>query len=154
MADKKRAYITMVTAMYRKARELTEYLGKTDSQERIARSKHDKLLSDISELVKLGEDYVVTLSEKDEAKIEEIYVRQSELFEKVNQALERAQEFIEEEEFKLDIVKKSQQVEHQCKSLESRSAHFKTKTDRSRTDKYVLPQDSYDVLIAELEALV
>ena len=66
MADKKRAYYTLVTAMDRKARELTEYLEKTDSQERIARSKHDKLLSDISELVKLGEDYVATLSEDDD----------------------------------------------------------------------------------------
>ena len=33
-------------------------------------------------------------------------------------------------------------------------AHFRTKTDRFRTDKYVLPRDSYDVLITELEALV
>jgi hypothetical protein len=66
MAEKNRVYITLVTAMDRKARELTENLGKTDSQERIARSKHEKLLSDISELVKLGEDYIATLSEEDE----------------------------------------------------------------------------------------
>lgn len=155
MADLKRPLDTMVTAMDRKARELTEYLVKTDSQKRIARSKHDKLLSDISELVKLGEEYVATLSEDDdEAVIEEIYGKQSELIEKVNQALEGAQEFIEGEAFKMDIMKRSQQVEQQCKSVESRLAHFKTKTDRFKTDKYVLPQNSYDVLITELESLV
>ena len=155
MADKKRAYYTLVTAMGRKARELTEYLEKTDSQERIARSKHDKLLSDISELVKLGEEYVSTLSEDDDkAVIEKMYDKQSELIETVNQALEGAQEFIEGEEFKMEILKRSQQVEQQCKTVESRLAHFKTKTDRFKTDKYVLPQDSYDVLISELESLV
>ena len=44
MAEKKRVYNTLVTAMDRKARELTEYLGKTDFQEKITRSKHEKLL--------------------------------------------------------------------------------------------------------------
>ena len=141
--------------MDRKARELTEYLVKTDSQERIARSKHEKLLRDISELVKLGEDYIATLSEEDdEAVIEEIYKKQSELIETVNKALERAQEFIEGEEFKMNIMKRSQLVEQQCKSVESRLDHFRAKTDRFRTNKYVLPQDSYDVLITELEAVV
>ena len=112
--------------MDRKARELTEYLVKTDSQERIASSKHEKLLRDISELVKLGEDYIATLSEEDdEAVIEEIYKKQSELIERVNKALERAQEFIEGEEFKMNIMKRSQLVEQQCKSVESSLAHFR-----------------------------
>ena len=71
----------------------------------------------------------------------------------MNQALERAQYFIEEEEFKIGIMKKSQQVEQQCKSVESRLADFRAKTDRFRTEKYVLPQDSYCVMITELEAL-
>ena len=61
MAEKKRVYNTLVTAMDRKARELTEYLVKTVSLERSARSKHEKLLSDISELVRLGKDYSATL---------------------------------------------------------------------------------------------
>ena len=98
--------------MDRKARELTEYLENTDSQKRITRSKHDKLLSDISELVKLGEDYVATLSgEYDKAVIEEIHDKQSELIKRVHKAFERAKEFIEEEEFKMDIMKRAQQVE-------------------------------------------
>ena len=101
---------------------------------------------------KLGEDYVATLSEEnDKERIEEIYDKQSELIERVNQALERAQEFIEAEEFKMDIMKKSRQAERQCKSVESRFAHFWAKKDRFRTEKYVLPQDSYGVLITEVQ---
>ena len=62
MAEK-RAYNTLVLAMSRKARELNEYLGKTDVHGRIAKSKHDKLSSDIPELTSLGEEYVATLIE-------------------------------------------------------------------------------------------
>ena len=53
----------MVLDMSRKARELNEYLGKTYVHGRIAKSKHDKLSSDIPELTSLGEEYVATLIE-------------------------------------------------------------------------------------------
>ena len=155
MGEKKASYNTLVTAMDRKARELKEYLDKSDSQERIAKSKHEKLLSDISELKRLGGIYVATLSEKDDKVIiDDIYVKQGELLERVNQALEGAQEFIEDEEFKLGIMRQSQEVEQLCKSVESRMAHIKSKTDRFKTDKYDLPRDSYDILIKDLESVV
>ena len=62
MAER-RAYNTLVLAMSRKARELNEYLDKTETQGRIAKSKLDKLSSDIPELTSLGEEYVATLIE-------------------------------------------------------------------------------------------
>ena len=98
MAEK-RAYDSLVTAMDRKARE---YWKKSNSLGRTAKSKHDKLLGDVTELKRLGELYVVILSESDstdEKVIEEIYENQIELLEKVNHALEGAEEFIENEEF-------------------------------------------------------
>ena len=154
MAEK-RAYDSLVTAMDRKARELNEYLVKADSQGRTAKSKHDKLMNDVPELTRLGEVYVATLSVNDDkVVIDEVYEKQSELLEKVHQALEAAVEFVEDEDYKLGIMKRTQEVEQNCKSVETRLEHFKKKTDRFKTDQYVLPKDSYDVLINELEDFV
>ena len=154
MAEK-RAYDSLVTAMDRKARELNEYLAKADSQGRTAKSKHDKLMNDVPELTRLGEVYVATLSVNDDkVVIDEVYEKQSELLEKVHQALEAAVEFVEDEDYKLGIMKRTQEVEQNCKSVETRLDHFKKKTDRFKTDQYVLPKDSYDVLINELEDFV
>ena len=54
-----------------------------------------------------------------------VYDKQNKLLEDVQQALERAAEFVEEDDFKLGIMRKNQEVELCCKSLESRFAHFK-----------------------------
>ena len=42
-----------------------------------------------------------------------VYDKQNKLLEDVQQALERAAEFVEEEDFKLEIMRKTQEVE-QC----------------------------------------
>ena len=151
MAEK-RAYNALVLAMSRKAKELAEYLVKEDAQGRIAKSKHDKLRSDIPELNRLGEEYAATLTGEDDVDVI-VYDNQNKLLEDVQQALERAVEFVEEEDFKLGIMRTTQEVEQGCKSLESRFAHFKKKTDRFKTGEYELPKESYEVLISELESL-
>ena len=47
----------------------------------------------------------------DEEAIDNIYVNQGELLEGVSEALEGALEFIEKEEIKMEIMKKSQELE-------------------------------------------
>ena len=51
-------------------------------------------------------------------------------------------------------MRKSQDVEAHIKSVETRLTQFKKKTDRFKNLQYVLPKDSYDLLITELEGIV
>ena len=112
-------------------------------------------MNDVPELTRLGEVYAATLSVNDDkVVIDEVYKKQSELLEEVHQALEAAVEFVEDEDYKLGIMKRTQEVEQNCKSVETRLEHFKKKTDGFKNDQYVLPKDSYDVLINELEDFV
>ena len=54
---------------------------------------------------------------------------------------------MEDEDYKLGIMK-------YCKSVQTRLVHFKKKTDRFKPGQYVLPKDSYDMLINELDDFV
>ena len=49
MADK-RAFKTLVASMERKAKDLSEYIEKSDSNDRVAKSKHEKLSKDMNTL--------------------------------------------------------------------------------------------------------
>ena len=157
MSDKKAAcstYKALATAMERKARELQEALVKTGSNERAVRSKYDKLLCDKSELEKLVTSYVGTLSdETDTVAIDEVYDKHGALLERVNQALEAATEYLEEEEYKLTILKNTQEVEQDSKSIQTQLAKIKDKTDFLKAGKHVLTRESYEIFIEQLEAL-
>jgi len=83
-----RAYQLLFTGLERRTRELTDYVAKEDAVARVAKSKSDKLLSDITELKRLGEAYVAKVN--NEANIANIYNEQGALLDKVNQALEGA----------------------------------------------------------------
>ena len=157
MSDKKAAcstYKALATAMERKARELQEALVKTGSNERAVRSKYDKLLCDKSELEKLVTSYVGTLSdETDTVAIDEVYDKHGALLERVNQALEAATEYLEEEGYKLTILKNTQEVEQDSKSIQIQLIKIKDKTDFLKAGKHVLTRESYEIFIEQLEAL-
>ena len=51
-------------------------------------------------------------------------------------------------------MSKSQDVETHIKSVETRVTQLKKKTDRFKDLQFVLPKDSYEVLITELEGIL
>ena len=111
MAEKKAAYNTHVKGMERKTGELQEYLNKPDRLGRTVRSKSDKLQNDIVSLQTLGSEYVASLATtKEEEIFDKIYEDQVELVDKANQIIEIAQEFLEEEDSKIDIMKNCEEA--------------------------------------------
>ena len=146
-----RAYAALVTTVDRKAKELLSYIDKEDINTRIVKSKHDKLLSDLAEVKKLGVAYISTLTAQ--ATIDKIYDEQGELFERVNKALEGACETMELEEFKVALLEKAQVVEMHCKTVSNKVTSFQKRVENLNTRKSGLSKGSYDILINELDAL-
>ena len=106
-----RAYTAAVSTVERKAKELTECVNN-NSVARVIKIKHDKLLSDMEEIKKLGDLYIATVKSTD--KVDKIYSEQRVLLERANQALESAGEFLELEAFNISLLEKTQEVEAHC----------------------------------------
>ena len=86
MADK-RAFKTLVDSMQRKAKDLSEYVKKSYSIDRVAKSKHEKLSKDMNTLDEII-DRVVACGD---GSADDMTKKQEEITEEVQIALEGAE---------------------------------------------------------------
>ena len=138
MADR-RAFKTLVASMERKAKDLSEYVEKPDSNDRVAKSKHEKLSKDINTL----EDIINRVVVSADGSADDMVKKQEEIIEKVEIALEGAEEFIALKEFENYMQNKELDVRsvHQsvgCK-MEKIKAKRKTGARNLRTTRLTTP---------------
>ena len=113
------SYDTVVKGMVRRTKELEDLLNKSTKVERAVRGKATDLEADKDKLIRAATEYVNSLSsEEDEEKIEKVYEEQPELLDRIDQALEKAREYLSEEDHKMKILEKAAEVKDTDKVIE------------------------------------
>ena len=143
MADR-RALKTLAASMERRAKELLDCLKLPETTHRVVKSKTDKLRTDVVTL----DELIGRCASVSDVASEEVLKKQQDVLDIVEPALEGADEFLAEKEFKKDISNKELEVECVCQSVSSRIEQFKT-----RAAKLSLNEETEVVMSTELDKL-
>ena len=122
MAER-RALKTLAASMERRAKELLDCLKLPETTDRVVKSKTDKLRTDVVTL----DEIIGRCASVSEVASEGVLKRQQDWLDIVEPALEGADEFLAEKQFKKDISNKELEVECVCQSVSSRIEQFKTR---------------------------
>ena len=115
------------------------------------KSKHTKLKGDLVKLNKLCDAYIdkVTVSEENEAAIDEFNIKHEELVEKVNVPLEGPEENLVNEEFMASAIEKFVKVEAQSSTISSRILNLNKKMEPEETSGDPPQKKVFDVMSGE-----
>ena len=148
MADK-RAFKTLVASMERKAKDLSEYIEKSDSNDRVAKSKHEKLSKDMNTL----EEIINRVVASADGAMDDMVKKQEEITEKVEIALEGAEEFIALKEFENDMQNKELDVQSVHLSVGCKMDKIKAQITEKKNSRDGLSKQAEAVLSVELTNL-
>ena len=148
MADR-RAFKTLVASMERKAKDLSEYVEKPDSNDRVAKSKHEKLSKDMNTLEEIINRVVVSA----DGSADDMVKKQEEIIEKVEIALEGAEEFIALKEFENDLLDKELDVQSVHQSVGCKMDKIKAQITEQKNTRDGLSKQAEAVLTTELSNL-
>ena len=156
MSKEKFNYDSQVKGTDRRVKELLELLSDQDKVDRVVRGKVSDLEADKVKLTSVANEYVTTL---DGEKIDEVYDAQLELFDRVDQAIEKAKVYIATEDFNLKILEKFNEakesgkvIERALNSVEKKVKEFSSASLMSRSVFGTL-DDKLSTLEVDLKAL-
>ena len=147
------SYDTQVKGMARRAKELEELLSKPDKVERAVRGKVKDLESDKDKLMLAATEYLNSLkTETDGELIEKVCDDQPELLDRIDQALEKAKEFLSEEEHKLNILEKGVEAKDSEKVIE-RALNTVDKKVKEFDSSNLMPRSIFATLEAKMSSI-
>ena len=148
MAEKRVAYESLKVSVARRVSELNSLVDKPDKVERAVRGKVNNLEADKIKLIRGAAEYVESLA--DDTEKEEVYKEQPELVDKIDQALEKAMEYLREEEDKTEILEKASEVLNKGKKIKRSLEIVEEKVNEFEPPEKLMPGSIRETLEAEL----
>ena len=148
MAEKRVAYESLKVSIARRVSELNSLVDKPDKVERAVRGKVNNLEADKVKLIRGAAEYVESLT--DDTDKEEVYKEQPELVDKIDQALEKATEYLREEEDKIEILEKASEVLNKGRKITRSLENVEEKVNEFEPPEKLMPGSIKKTLEAEL----
>ena len=149
MSKEKFNYDSQVKGTDRRVKELLELLSDQDKVDRVVRGKVSDLEADKVKLTSVANEYVTTL---DGEKIDEVYDAQLELFDRVDQAIEKAKVYIATEDFNLKILEKYNEAKESGKVIE-RALNSVEKKVKEFSSASLMSRSIFETLDSKLSTL-
>ena len=149
----KNTYDLLMTGVGRRSKQLEDLMKDPGKVDRTVRIKVKELELDKEKIIKAATDYVDSLSsEKDNDAIEKVYEDQMVMLDAVDQALEKAREFLSEEDHKLEILEKVNKTNEKVKEIKRDLTKIEKKVKEYDSTK-LMPVSVYETLEGELTSV-
>ena len=146
----KNTYDLLMTGVGRRSKQLEDLMKDPSKVDRTVRIKVKELELDKDKIIKAATDYVDSLSsDKDNDTIEKVYEDQMVMLDAVDQALEKAREFLSEEDHKLEILEKVNKTNEKVKEIKRDLTKIEKKVKEYDSTK-LMPMSVYETLEGEL----